>query len=116
MCRNVADTLIGTKGADRSKPAWKQAYRAVAHGAAKSCCDDQKKMKTFPKDIEDFGNTFVSLQFKRHSADYDPEFRVRRSEVLVDIDLAELAIKKIRAVPMKDRRAFAALVSLARRP
>ena len=115
MCRNAADTLIGTKGSDRSNPAWLQAYRAVAHATARNCCKNKTKMKAFPKEIEDFGNVFVSLQVKRESADYDPSFRVTRSEVLTDIDLAEIAISSLKSVGMKDRRAFAAWITLVNR-
>ena len=72
-------------------------------------------MKTFPKEIEDFGNTFVAAQAKRHAADYDPFYRVVRSEVLADIKTAESAIEKLKATTMKDRRALAAWVTLANR-
>jgi hypothetical protein len=114
MCKNAANMLIGTKGSDRSNPAWQQVYRAVVHGSARNCCENQKKMKAFPKEIEDFGNAFVSLQVKRHLADYDPFNRVSRSEVLTDIDVAEIAIKRLEGAPIKDRRAFAAWVTLKR--
>jgi hypothetical protein len=69
-------------------------------------------MKKFPKEIEDFANTFVTMQAKRHKADYDPEYRVARSEVLVDLAAAEAAIKGFRMAAMKHRRAFAAWVAL----
>ena len=115
LCRQCADCLIGTKGSDRSNPAWRQAYRAVAHGHAKGCCENQKIMKTFPKEIEDFGNAFVTAQIKRHSADYDPAYRVIRSEVIEDINVAEQVIKDFKKCPVKDRRAFSAWVTLTNR-
>jgi len=115
MCRNNADLLIGGTKAIRSAPAWRQAYRAVNHGPAKSACENQKVMKEFPKGIEDFGNEFVQAQIKRHSADYDPEMNYTRSEVLTDIDAAETAIKNFKGTSIKDRRAFAAWVSLSNR-
>lgn len=115
LCRNCADSLIGTKGSDRSNPAWRQAYRSVGHKYAKRACSDQRTMKFFPKEIEDFGNTFVSSQIKRLLADYDPSYRVTRSEVLTDIKTAESAMKKLRASRIKHRRAFAAWVTLMNR-
>ena len=72
-------------------------------------------MKAFPKEIEDFGNAFVTAQIKRQAADYDPEFRVARSEVLTDISTAEAAIEKLNSARPKDRRALAAWVTLANR-
>jgi uncharacterized protein (UPF0332 family) len=115
MCRNAADCLIGTSGADRSQTAWKQVYRSVDHGTAKKQCKDGSVMGRFPKELEDFGNTYVDLQEKRHDADYDPETTWTRIDVQTHIDAAELVIKQLRAVPMKDRRAFAAWIVLKKR-
>ena len=115
LCQNCADAFIGTRSADRSGPAWRQAYRSPRHNLAKTRFRDQDVMKAFPKDIEDFGNTFLNAQAKRHAADYDPSFRVARSEVLADINAAEAAIGKLKAVRMKDRRALAAWVTLGNR-
>ncbi|MFQ6550710.1 hypothetical protein AAD018_000020 [Aestuariibius insulae] len=72
-------------------------------------------MKKFPKEIEDFGNAFVTAQIKRHSADYDPEYRILRSEVLADIDSAGEAIRAFKKCSIKSRRAFAAWVTLTNR-
>lgn len=72
-------------------------------------------MKKFPKDIEDFGNEFVKAQIKRHDADYNPSASFIRSEVLNDISSAEAAIKKFKAAPLSDRKAFAAWMVFASR-
>lgn len=116
MCRNCADCLIGTASADRSNPAWKQAYRAVDHGFAKGQCKNGEIMGRFPRDIEDFGNLFIDLQIERHRADYDPASKFTRTDVMTSINAAEAAVKAFGAVPIKDRRAFAAWVTLKNRP
>jgi len=72
-------------------------------------------MSKFPKSIEDFGNAFVTMQIKRHEADYDPEERFKKSEVLQDIDNAELVIVEFIKAAVKDRRAFATY-TLLRQP
>ncbi|MDM7971038.1 MAG: hypothetical protein QUV10_15600 [Paracoccaceae bacterium] len=72
-------------------------------------------MKKFPKEIEDFGNEFVQAQIKRHAADYDPTAAFSRSDVLNDIDAAEFAIKNLTRASVKDRRAFAAWVTMSNR-
>ncbi len=72
-------------------------------------------MRAFPEDIEKFGITFINAQTRRHSADYDPSYRVARSEVLAEIGAAEAAIAKLKATKMKDRRALAAWVTLGNR-
>lgn len=115
LCQNCADAFVGTRSADRSQRAWRQVYRSVMHKTAKNRLSDQNVMKEFPKDIEDFGNTFVNAQFKRTLADYDPWFRTVRSEVLTDIATAEIAIRKLKQSPIKDRRALAVWVMLTNR-
>lgn len=105
-----ADTLVGSHNADRSKPAWRQIYRAVEHGTAKNSCKNQNIVKKFPKEIEDFANAFVSLQEKRHSADYDPFPSFSKLEIKNDISATRETIKAFRSSPIKDRRAFAAFV------
>ena len=115
ICRNCADCLIGTSAADRSLPAWKQAYRAIEHRHAKSQCRNTGVISRFPKDIEDFANLFQELQVDRHAADYDPFAKFTKADVLASIAAAEVAIKAFTKTPIKDRRAFAAWVAMKSR-
>jgi len=115
LCWNTADTFIGGQSAQRSTPAWRQAYRSVDHGLAKGQCRNTAKMGLFPQAIQDVANAFVELQIERHSADYDPLHRLVRSEVKTEIDRAEQVIKDFRTVPIRDRRAFAAWITLKSR-
>jgi|OM-RGC.v1.023434993 hypothetical protein len=108
--RNCADCLIGGSSADRSLPAWRQTYRAVEHARAKDQCRNRAMLAKFPKEVEDFAAFFVAIQERRHRADYDPAYRVTRTMVEQDIALAERAIQRLTAAPIKDRRAFAAWV------
>jgi uncharacterized protein (UPF0332 family) len=114
LARSCADLLVGGEGADKSKHAWRQTYRALDHGAAATACRNSALTK-FPKDIEDFGNAFVAMQDKRHRADYDPHAKFTKSEVLNDIALVEKAITDFDNCDAKDRRAFCAFVLFKRR-
>ena len=114
LAKEGADLLIGGTGSTRSKPAWAQTYRALEHGYAKSQCND-KNTSSFPKAIEDYANAFVTLQGKRHSADYNPLQRFSKSVVVADINLAETAIHAFKSAKTSDRRAFCAWV-LFRQP
>lgn len=116
LARCCADTLIGSRSADRSRPAWRQVYRALEHGLAKKHCNNQTIMRRFPKNIEDFANTFVSLQEKRHLADYDPFSQFTKLGVKSDISATRDAIERFQSTPIKDRRAFAAFVLFKNRP
>ena len=115
LCLICANGFIGTKPADRSNPAWRQTYRSVAHGLAKSRCTKSDTIRLFPSQIRNFADEFVKMQRKRHEADYDPLSRFKLSDVVVAIDAAELAIQQLNDCPMKDRRAFAAWVTMPER-
>ena len=111
MAKCCADTLIGGAGSVKSKEAWLQTYRALQHGAAKSACSTAKIIGLFPQEIQDFANLFVTMQTKRHSADYNPHApKLFKSAVLLDIQQVETVIEGLKLAPVKDRRAFAALV------
>lgn len=110
LARSCADLLIGGPGAARSKSAWHQVYRALEHGSCKNACKNGTKIGRFPQEIQDFANAFVSMQEKRHKADYDPHEKAFKSAVLVDIDIVEDVIANYDSAPLKDRRAFAAYV------
>lgn len=77
---------------------------------------NQSIIAKFPKEIQDFANTFVALQIKRHKADYSPDGKYYKSEVLQDIADAEEAIRKFQRAYLKDRRAFSAFVLFKHRP
>lgn len=109
LARTCADGLIGGTRKTRSDKAWQQTYRALLHKPAKNACKHGLVTK-FPDAIRDFANLFVTMQAKRHSADYDPLAKLTKSEVRADIDLARQAIVDFTDTPAKDRRAFCAFV------
>lgn len=116
LAKTCADLLIGGTGAQRSEEAWTQVYRALDHGAVRNVCSNSQTMRVFPQRIQDFGNTFVSMQKKRHDADYDPQCSVFKSAVLADISSVETVIADFAATAVKDRRAFAAAILFKKRP
>ncbi|MCA6261215.1 MAG: hypothetical protein IM668_09490 [Phenylobacterium sp.] len=115
LARSNANLLVGGAGACRSRHAWTQVYRAIDHGTAMTACKDGNTIRKFPKAIEDFANTFVTMQSKRNSADYDPTARFTKSEVVQDIATARQAIVAFGAAASKDRRAFCAFILFKRR-
>lgn len=114
LCKQSADALVGGKGAVRSNKAWKQTYRALNHGKTRQSCSHNQIAK-FPDHIRDFANLFVSLQEKRHEADYDPHARFVKSGVNNDLIWARQAIVNFTRSPINDRRAFCAFVLFAAR-
>lgn len=114
LSRCCADLLIGGVNSERSKHAWHQVYRALEHTNAKRCCQ-HKDIEKFPREIQDFAAMFVTMQEKRHRADYDPIEKNYKSAVMIDLRNVEKVIGDFSKVPAKDRRAFAAYVLLKKR-
>jgi hypothetical protein len=112
LAKEAADGFLGGVKPGKTNAAWRQVYRALAHKQCSEACKKKTTMSKFPKSIEDFGNTFVTMQAKRESADYDPFVKLTKSEVIADIQLVEQAIADFNQVAVRDRRAFAAYVLL----
>jgi uncharacterized protein (UPF0332 family) len=104
LARSGADLLVGTVGANRSEKAWRQVFRALNHGEAKSRC--QNLPPSFSQDLKDVAESFVELQESRHAADYDPQAEFARGDVQSHILQAGDAIAKFRSSAISDRRAF----------
>ena len=118
LARNCADTLVGKTRKHRRESAWRQAYRALEHGYARSQCSHSDILsgnQKFSQQIQYFISSFTDMQRKRHQADYDPVGRWSKSDVLDDLDNAADASDEFEAAPLKDRRAFAVFVLLKSR-
>lgn len=113
VAKDAADMLVGI-GSNRPDRAWSQVFRALQHGDAKSACEAVRNLD-FPDTIKSCADAFVALQQKRHDADYDPDHRVSRADALDAIQLAEDAIRDLKASPRKDRRAFAVQLLMKKR-
>ena len=107
-----ADTIAGDSPANRDPLAWNQAYRALEHRTALNRCKEKDEIKRFSTEIEEFAKLLVALQLKRHSADYDPNARFYKNQVIQDIHAAENVIRCFTEASLKDRRAFVAYVLL----
>ncbi len=110
LARECADLLIGGSGSERSDAAWRQVYRALEHGPAKTKCRKREMIAKFPVEIRSFSKTFADLQEIRHSADYDPLAQFNRLGVSTDLAAVGAAITEFRSAPIKDRRAFCAYI------
>jgi uncharacterized protein (UPF0332 family) len=113
LAKDAADLLVGV-GGNRSDTAWSQVYRSLQHGDAKNACEGFRNLKPEPP-FKLCADIFVTLQQKRHDADYDPNCRVLRSEAIELIDMAELAIGNLKASPKRDRREFAVSLLMKKR-
>ena len=108
----AADLLTGARP---DSPEWRQVYRALEHGKARSACQQQGGMRTFPVEIRDFADTFIDLQQARQQADYAHEGEYSEPDVLATINEAENAISKFEQADARHRRSFAVHVLFKRR-
>ena len=90
----------------KSNEAWRQVYRALEHGKVRSACSNSEVMEVFPDVLREFAATFVSLQIKRHEADYSYEARFARENTLAVIDRAERAVDQLKGANIADQRRF----------
>ena len=92
-----------------------QAYRAANHGIVLTRCQNKLVMNQFPMNIQVFAISFVSLQEKRHQADYNPENELTFFEVLADIYAAQKGIEMLNNSSIEDRTAFAVYTVMQKR-
>ena len=115
MARSCADMVAGATPASRSHAAWRQVYRSLEHGHARNQCKNKTVMEKFPEGIQSFGRAFVEMQRQRHSADYDPDPKLLRTDVKQLIDKTAKAITEFNKTTPADRKAFAIYVLLRTR-
>ena len=112
LAGTAADLLAGDSP---DSPEWRQVYRALEHSKARSACQQQGVMRTFPMEVQRFAKAFIELQKARQKADYAFEGAYSQREVLVVIDTAEDAIDRFEQADVRHRRSFAVHVLFKRR-
>ena len=105
LALTCADGLAGRSRTVGRRPMWRRVYRALEHRQAKTRCENVPP--SLPEEMRDFGQVFAELQGKRHLADYDPDYLVRKSDVVADINDVRTAIARFLATPASVRRDFA---------
>ena len=105
LARTCADSLAGRSRSVGNRPMWRRVYRALEHRQARTRCENVPP--SFPEEMQGFGQTFAELQGRRHLADYDPDYLVRKSNVTAVINDARTAIDRFLATPASVRRDFA---------
>jgi len=67
---------------------------------------------TASPEIQNVANTFVSLQERRHWADYSPAGKITRAQARDIVDLAASALHQLAAADTDERRNFLAYLML----
>ena len=106
LARCCADSVAGSRRG-RGQPVWTRTYRALEHGLAKTQCNNVFSINDFSSEIQIFAGSFVRMQDQRHQADYNPDAKFSRLQVMKFIDEVERAIVGLDAADSGQRRAFA---------
>jgi hypothetical protein len=114
----AADDFVGQN--HRQSTRYELAYRSIGHIAAHSmrgCQQANTARYTKYEPVGGFGadlgaaaKAFVELQEKRHSADYDPLFRVGTSDAVLAVATSRAALARFRNAPRPRRKAFLSLI------
>lgn len=116
----TADEFVGVT--KRKTARYALVYRSVDHRALRTLCDKARKQTLAPKyqkhvprnglgaNIQAFSDGLIELQQKRHSADYDPSFRVKTSDAKLAIATARSAISRFQRANDLRRRTFLTLL------
>lgn len=120
IAAQAGDTFAGRT--NRGKPNYSLVYRSVGHRSLRELCEDVQK-RTLPQkympyvpsggfgaDLLAVAVAVVDLQEKRHSADYDPLFRVSASDATLAISTARAAVERLARAGRGVRRTFISLL------
>jgi hypothetical protein len=116
----AADDFAGRT--QRHTPRYPLVYRSVDHASLRKLCEDIIKTTLpskyskyepaggFGPDLIALSTAVVELQEKRHSADYDPLFRVRTADAMLAVSTARTALMQLRTAQRTRRKAFLSLL------
>jgi len=117
---SLADEFVAAR--NRATNLYALVYRSVDHRALKDLCVEAKKQTPsgryarylppggFGPDVQSFAAAAIELQERRHSADYDPQARFRRSDVQAVIDGAKNAVGLLNTATRERRKTFLTLL------
>lgn len=115
----AADDLVGRT--HRQTPRYQLVYRSIEHKSLLRLCEDIVKTKLpakyagyepsggFGSDLQAFADALVDLQEKRHLADYDPLFRVTKSEAVLAVETGRTALARFKNANRVLRKTFLSL-------
>ena len=101
----AADALAGA-----TKPrggSWTRVYRGLQHRQVREQCRRGRRPGGLPSSIHRFATTIVVMQARRHSADYDPDTRFAKSEVVAFLGRARRVIRDLQGTTPAEKRALA---------
>jgi uncharacterized protein (UPF0332 family) len=102
FARLGTDLLVGAT--ERKSDRYLIVYRSYDHGLMLNTCKSAQAGSSSHLQIA--ASAFIELQAHRHQADYNPQFKFSRSEVVDFINTAEAAIEAVSDASEDDRNLF----------
>ena len=106
LCNSNAVCLVGPSPTGPDVELWVDTYRTLQHRAAKNRLQSYAQPGREPA-IRTFAGVFGDVQDQRIKADYDPQVRLARSQVVNLIARAEAATRAFYNTPQQTRRQLA---------
>jgi uncharacterized protein (UPF0332 family) len=118
--RAAADSVVPVN--KRSASQYTRIYRGIDHRSLRELCKAISGTNLpakyaahapptgFGPNVYDFATAVLDLQEKRHLADYDPQFRVTKSDALLTISTARTALSRFDSAPPDQQQAFLSLL------
>lgn len=118
LCQQAANAFAG------NSRAWAVFYRSLSHGDVRKRCEDLGRdplpdklirlfgRKAFDAELQKFAGALVELQISRHSCDYDPDFKIVKSDAEQALDAAAQALQAIRDAGAGQRLEFLSYILL----
>ena len=115
MCE-AADQIVGADR--RAQNQYALVYRSPDHAALRMLCQELSKStiapkyrqlvssKAFNSHLRAFAAEVVVLQKLRHSSDYDPLFRISKSDAVLAISSARETLNNFELVPADEKATF----------
>jgi hypothetical protein len=112
----AADQIVGTDR--RTQSLYALVYRSADHAALRMLCQELSRLTVAPKyqrhvpskgfnsRLREFASVVVDLQKLRHSSDYDPFFRISKSDAALAISSARVALDHFERVPPDEKAIF----------
>ena len=125
IAAELADDLVGRT--QRQTALYALVYRSIDHRSLRDLCEIVKKATPpeklrkyapaggFDNDWKALAEAVLDLQEKRHSADYDPLFRVTTSDAALAVATGRTALRRLRSASREQIKAFLLLLKFSPR-
>jgi uncharacterized protein (UPF0332 family) len=116
LCEMSSKSLVGAEDTSFSRARY-QVFRSLKHGLVFDRCKECKNEgMSFPKEVQEFADTFIELQEQREFADYCCDRKYSSASATDYLNQAEAAIQKLEKVDIDHQRAFSLFILLAPNP